>query len=66
MAFGLTNAPASFQGVMNMIFAHLLRKGVIIFMDNILVYSATLVEHVVLLQKVFQMIREHQFFLKKI
>lgn len=65
MAFGLTNAPASFQGVMNQIFAHLLRKGVIIFMDDILIYSATLEEHVSLLKEVFQVIREHQFFLKK-
>lgn len=65
MAFGLTNASASFQGVMNLIFAHLLRKGVIIFMDDILVYSATLEEHMLLLQQVFQTIREHQFFLKR-
>lgn len=65
MAFGLTNAPASFQGVMNKIFAHLLRKGVIIFMDDILVYSASLEEHLKLLQQVFQVIRDHQFFLKR-
>lgn len=65
MAFGLTNAPASFQGVMNLIFVHLLRKGVIIFMDDILVYSATLEEHVTLLQQVFEVIREHKFFLKR-
>jgi hypothetical protein len=53
MAFGLTNAPATFQGIMNHIFAHLLRKGVIIFMDDILVYSTTLDEHLTLLQQVF-------------
>ena len=65
MAFGLTNSPASFQGVMNLIFAHLLRKGVIISMDDILLYSASLEEHIQLLQKVFQVIREHQFYLKR-
>jgi len=57
MPFGLTNAPATFQGVMNYIFAHLLRKGVLIFMDDILVYSATLEEYLSLLQEVFNIIR---------
>jgi hypothetical protein len=65
MAFGLTNAPASFQGVMNYIFAHLLRKGVLVFMDDILIYFATLEEHLSLLQQVFLVIRQHQFFLKR-
>lgn len=50
---------------MNCIFAHLLRNGVIVFMDDILVYSATFEEHLNLLQQVFLVIREHQFFLKR-
>ena len=45
MHFGLTNAPASFQSVMNQVFAHLLRKSVLVFMDNILVYSTSLADH---------------------
>jgi hypothetical protein len=64
MAFGLTNAPATFQSIMNLIFAALLRKGVIVFMDDILIYSSTLDQHVSLLQQVFEILRKHKFFIK--
>ena len=37
MPFGLTNARATFQSFMNIIFAELLRKGVLVFMDDILI-----------------------------
>jgi hypothetical protein len=50
---------------MNEIFAALLKKGVLVFMDDILVYSATLEEHVQLLQQVFSILEKHQFLIKR-
>ncbi|WVZ71633.1 hypothetical protein U9M48_020200 [Paspalum notatum var. saurae] len=65
MPFGLTNAPATFQAAMNTIFQPLLRKSVLVFVDDILVYSKTLEEHVQHLQEVFQILSQHQLFLKR-
>ena len=45
MSFGLTNAPATFMDLMNRIFEEYVDKFVIVFIDNILVYSRTLEEH---------------------
>jgi len=65
MLFGLTNALATFQSLMNTIFAALLRRGVLVFMDDILIYSTTLEEHVKLLAEVFAILEKHQFYIKR-
>ena len=64
MPFGLTNAPATFQDVMNQVFAALNRKFVLIFVDDILIYSKSYTDHVQHLQEVFEIISQHNFFLK--
>ena len=45
MSFGLTNAPAAFMDLMNRVFRLFLDRFVIVFIDNILVYSKSEEEH---------------------
>jgi hypothetical protein len=64
MPFGLTNAPATFQTLMNDIFRDLLDVCVIVYLDDILVYSKNKEEHEQHLRQVLQRLKEHQLYAK--
>jgi hypothetical protein len=64
MSFGLTNAPAFFMNLMNIVFMDYLDKFVVVFIDNILIYSQSEEEHVDHLNMVLQRLREHQLYAK--
>ncbi len=49
MPFGLMTAPGTFQRMMNSIFFDLLDKGVVIYLDDVLIYSRDVASHRVLL-----------------
>jgi hypothetical protein len=65
MSFGLTNAPAYFMYLMNKVFMEYLDKFVVVFIDDILVFSKTEEEHAEHLRLVLQKLREHQLYAKR-
>lgn len=64
MPFGLTNAPASFQNLVNDIFADLLESYVVVYLDDILVYSKTLEEHITHVKEVLTRLRKNCLYAK--
>jgi hypothetical protein len=64
MSFGLTNALAHFMYLMNSIFMPELDKFVVVFIDDILVYSKSIEDHKEHLRVVLQRLRDHQLYAK--
>jgi len=59
MPFGLVNAPTTFQAMMNEILQEFLDQGFVVYIDDILIYSQTLEEHIILVRKVLQRLGEY-------
>jgi hypothetical protein len=64
MSFGLTNAPAYFIYLMNKVFMEYLDKFVVVFIDNILIFSKTEEEHEKHLRMVLEKLRSNQLYAK--
>ncbi|KAK3542153.1 hypothetical protein QTP86_016446 [Hemibagrus guttatus] len=64
MPFGLTNTPVVFQSLINGVFQDILGKWVIAYIDDILVYSTSLEEHVLHVREVLTRLQRHHLFVK--
>ena len=64
MPFGVTNAPAQFMNMMNTLLGEYLDKFVLIFLDDVLIYSANPQDHAEHLRKVLGKLREHKLYAK--
>ena len=65
MPFGLCNAPATFQALMNDVLRAYLRRFVLVFFDDILIYSTSWADHLRHLRIVFELLRQHRLFVKR-
>lgn len=64
MLSGLTNSPCTFQGLMNHVFEPVLRKFLLVFFDDILIYSKSWEDHLIHLAMVFSILRHQQLYFK--
>jgi len=64
MPFGLCNAPSTFQSLMNHLLKPYLRKFVLVFFDDILIYSCTWAAHLQHVDLLLQLLRKHKLFVK--
>ena len=60
MPFGLVNVPATFQAIMNNILREFLDHGVVVYLDDILIYSKSEEEHIELVKKVLDRLAKYQ------
>jgi hypothetical protein len=65
MPFSLCNAPSTFQSPVNIVFHPFLRHFVLVFFDDILIYSKTWTAHLAHVDKVLHILSQHQIFLKQ-
>lgn len=65
MPFGLTNAPATFQSLMNELFRPYMQRFMLVFFDDILIYSLSWSDHLEHLSCALNILREHRLYAKK-
>lgn len=62
MPFGLTNAPSTFQAIMNEVFRPYLRRFVLVFFDDILIYSPSTKEHIEHVETVLSLLKQQRLY----